>query len=150
MAASLKSYLQKKFGDRLNITTFQSSENCLENLSRNTHVVILDHTANGRQEMEMQRSIKAINPQTEVIMFTDEAGIAAGLYRKESRGYVTGNNRLLNSISHLINRTITEPVRYIIREFGVSTFMVIFLTTFISMGLVVYFVLKHIHSLHGQ
>lgn len=149
MAASLKSYLQKKFGDRLNITTFQSSENCLKNLDRQTHVVILDHHANSLQEVEMMRSIKAINPQTEVIMFTDEAGIAAELYRKGSRGYVTKNNYLLNSIPRLINRTITEPARYIIREFGVSTFMAIFLTTFISMGLVVYFVLKHFHSLNG-
>ena len=146
IAASLKNYLTKKFGTRLNITTFQSTENCLSSLNDNTHVVILDQDFDANRETDMRRSIRTINPQTEVIMFknNDEAGIAAELFRKGSRSYVTKNNYLLRSISWLIRKTVTEPIRYVIREFGVPTFVVVFLSTFVIMGLVVYFVLQNI------
>lgn len=146
MAASLKNYLIKKFGQHLNITTFQSSENCLQNLNKETHVVILDQDLLSAKEADVRLSIKAINPKAEVILFVnnDEAAVAAELFRKGSRGYITRNNYLLNKISWLIRKTITEPIEYIIREFGVPTFMLIFFSTFIVMGVIVYLVLKQI------
>ena len=145
MASSLKNYLTTKFGERLNITIFGKGESCLGKINNDTHVVILDRDDNTKKELMLLNSIKAINPATEVIVFVenDEAKVAAELFRTGSRSPVTKNNYLVDKLSWLIRKTVTDPIRYIIREFGVSTFMLIFFSTFIAMGVVVFFVLKY-------
>lgn len=142
--ADLKYYLINKFGTGIQITTFTDGESCLKNIDKHTHIVILDYYLNGQNGLEVLKSIKDINPKTEVIMFTNNEDISMAIesFRMGAKDYVIKGKGSSNKIYQLIYHIITEPIRIIVREFGVSKYMAIFLMTFVTMGAVVFFVLR--------
>lgn len=139
----LKHYLINKFGMSVQISTFSDGESCLAKVDKQTHVVILDYFLNGQNGLEILKSIKDINPKTEVIMFTsnEEIGAAIESFKMGATDYILKGKGSSNKIYKLVYHIITEPIRIIVREFGVSKYMAIFLLTFVTMGIVVYFVL---------
>jgi DNA-binding NarL/FixJ family response regulator len=139
----LKYYLINKFGANLQISTFSNGESCLEKIDAQTDIVILDYFLEGKNGLEVLKSIKDINPKTEVIMFTsnENTGMAIESFRTGAKDYVIKGRGSINKIYNLVYHIITEPIRMIVREFGVSKYVAIFLMTFVTMGLVVYFVL---------
>ncbi|HXD94666.1 MAG TPA: response regulator, partial [Bacteroidia bacterium] len=58
MVTALKQYLQNKFGISLVISTFNDGESCLEKIDKETHIVILDHNMQGKNGIEVLKSIK--------------------------------------------------------------------------------------------
>ncbi len=58
LATSLKYYLQNKFGDDLQITIFNNGDSCLEKIDKYTHIVILDYCMDGKNGLEILKSIK--------------------------------------------------------------------------------------------
>lgn len=143
-ANNLKSFLFVKFGDRLNITTFQDGQNCLHNLSDETHIVILDYEPDNNEKFEMMRSIKAVSPGIEVIMLTNEESKIDPISKRVNYyGYILRNNHLMRKLSYTVDKLVREPIRYVIREFGVPTFIAVFFSTFTTMGMVVYFFLTY-------
>lgn len=78
VANGLKHFLGKKFTD-VTISRFYDCRTCLKKINRDTQVVILDHVIHGRSGEEAMRSIKTINPDTEVIMHTSREDVAAML-----------------------------------------------------------------------
>lgn len=139
VVSDLKIYLNHRFGNDINISTFYDGESCLEKLDMDTHVVILDYFLNGQNGLEILKLIKEKNPKTEVIMLSGNEDIALAIqsFRNGATDYVIKGQGALKKISKLILNIITEPIRIIVREFGVSKFMAIFLLTFITMGIVV-------------
>lgn len=146
MVVALKQQLQSRFGLDLNIKTFYDGESCLENIDNNTHIVILDHFLNGKNGLEVLKEIKEINPKTEVIMLTSNEDITLAIqsFRAGATDYVVKGPSSLKKITKLVYQVITEPIRIIVREFGVSKFMAIFLLTFLLMGVVVTCVLYNL------
>ncbi|MBI3519151.1 MAG: response regulator [Bacteroidetes bacterium] len=146
MVVALKQYLQSRFGLDLNISTFYDGESCLEKIDKNTHIVILDHFLNGKNGLEVLKEIKEINPKTEVIMLTSNEDISLAIqsFRSGAIDYVIKGPSSWKKITKLVYHVITEPIRIIVREFGVSKFMAIFLLTFLLMGVVVMVVLHSI------
>jgi DNA-binding NtrC family response regulator len=144
MVIALKQYLKNRFGVSLNISTFYDGESCLEKIDNNTNIVILDYFLNGKNGNEILKSIKEINPKTEVIMLSsnEDIGTAIESFRTGATDYIVKNNSAWAKLGQLVNTIITEPIRAMVREFGVSKFVAIFLLTFVAMGAVVYWVLK--------
>jgi DNA-binding NtrC family response regulator len=144
MVTGLKQYLYNRFGKMLNISTFHTGESCLEKVDQNTNLVILDYFLDGKNGNDILKSIKLINPKTEVIILSsnEDIGTAIESFHQGATDYVVKNDKAWKKIIPHVYRSITEPIRKLAREYGFSKFMAIFLFTFILMGLAVLFVLK--------
>jgi DNA-binding NarL/FixJ family response regulator len=146
MVADLKYYLQNRFGVSVRISTFSDGESCLEKIDKDTHIVILDYFLDGKNGLEILKLIKEVNPKTEVIMLSSNEDIVLAIesFRNGATDYVVKGQGSWKKITKLVNYIITEPIRILVREFGVTKFTAIFLLTFVSMGIVVYMVLQSI------
>lgn len=140
MVSTLKQYLQNRFGTMMQISTFSDGESCLAKVDSETQIVILDYNMNGKNGLDILKLIKAINPKTEVIMLSsnEDIGLAIETFRAGAKDYVIKGQGSWKKITSLVNLIITEPIRIMVREFGVSKFTAIFLMTFITMGLAVF------------
>ncbi|MDO9000012.1 MAG: response regulator [Bacteroidota bacterium] len=144
LVANLKNYLTNKFGISLQISTFNDGESCLDKVNTETHIVILDYKMEGKNGLEILRLIKAKNPKIEVIMLSgnEDIALAVETFRAGAKDYVIKGYGSLNKIGKLVRVIINEPLRILVKEFGVSKYMAAFLLTFIGMGLVVAFALN--------
>jgi DNA-binding NtrC family response regulator len=145
IATDLENHLISSFGERLNITTFDDGQDCLQNLNKNTHIVIVDHDVKDQKQAEIVRTIKKRNSNIKVILLLNHGGLgkAADSFRRLTNNSVLKNTYWLKKTSLLIRKLLTDPIRYIIKEYSVPTFMAVFLSTFIIMGIAVYIFLQY-------
>lgn len=148
MVTSLKQYLKSRFGGSVNIRTFLSGESAIEKVDKDTHVVVLDYAMEGKDGLQTLREIKEVNPGTEVIMLSSNNDIAVVIesMREGAADYVVKGPNAWRKLSSLITYIINAPFRLMAREFPVSKFCAIFLTTFITMGAVVATVLNFLQT----
>jgi DNA-binding NtrC family response regulator len=139
VVSDLKIYLNFRFGNDIRISTFTDGESCLKKIDKDTHIVILDYFLNGKNGVEILKLIKDINPKTEVIMMSsnEDVSLAIQSFRNGASDYVIKGEGALKKIKKIVYHIITEPIRIIIREFGVSKYMAIFFLTFVTMGIAV-------------
>lgn len=149
LALSLKKYLINRFDGSINISTFYNGENCLENLDENTNIVIIDYFLDAKEKnaangIGILKIIKERNPKTEVIMLSRNEDIAVAIeaFRSGATDYVLKGVNAYDRLIALVNTAITEPIRIMVREFGVPKFLMLFLLVFIGMATVVLWVLK--------
>lgn len=145
MMIGLRNYLTNKFGANLNITTFTTGASALQKIDQTTNIVILDYNLNGEDGNAVLKSIKKINPNTEVIMLSSNEDIAVAIesFRKGATDYVVKGEKAWEKLTNVILDIITYPVRILVKEFKVSKFVAIFLLTFITMGVVVAVTMKY-------
>lgn len=144
MVAALKQYLEFRFGVSISISTFYDGESCLEKIDKNTHIVILDYFMAGKNGLETLKSIKEINPKTEIIMLSGNEDIALAIesFRMGATDYIIKGPSSWERLTNMVNKIITDPIRAMVREFAVPKFVAIFFSTFITMGAVVFYVLR--------
>jgi DNA-binding NtrC family response regulator len=144
MSNDLKQYLSNRFGKYLNISKFQTGESCLKQINNETKLVILGFYLKGKDGNAILKSIKEINPDTEVIIHTssEDVGTAIESYRNGALDYVLKGQGDKKHIGNIVLQILTYPIRIMVREFGISKFLAIFLLTFFTMALIVVFVLK--------
>lgn len=144
IATTLKKYLENKFGVSVKISTFNDGESCLKKVDKDTHIVILDYFIEGKNGLEILKLIKSKNKKTEVIMLSSNEDIALAIetFRAGAKDYVIKGQGSLKKITKLVNLIITEPIRIMVREFGVSKYMAAFFLTFVTMGIAVLFILN--------
>ncbi len=143
--ADLRNYLENRFGLNLRISTFTDGESCLRKLTKDINIVILDYFMEGKNGLDVLKSIKTISPKTEVIMLSSNENVAVAIesFRLGAKDYVLKGPCAWKKITNLIYYLVTAPIRLLVREFGVSKFMAIFLMTFATMGVVVAVVLHY-------
>jgi DNA-binding NtrC family response regulator len=143
----LQNYLQNRFGTNLNISTFGNGASALQKVDRDTSIVILDYFLEGENGNEVLKSIKKINPETQVIMLSsnEDMGVAIDSFRNGATDYVIKGEKSWKKINSIVYKIITYPIRIMVDEFGINKYIAMFLLTFIAMGLGVYFSLKYIH-----
>jgi DNA-binding NtrC family response regulator len=143
LVTDLKHYLQTRFGVGVNISTFNDGESCLEKVDKTTNIVILDYYLDGKNGLEILKEIKEKNEKTEVIMFSSNEDIVLAIqaFREGAKDFVIKGQGSWTKITKLVNHIITEPIRLMAREFGVSKFVATFIFTFIIMGITVAWVL---------
>jgi two-component system, NtrC family, response regulator AtoC len=139
MVSTLKDYLQNRFGLGIRISTFHDGESCIAKVDKETHIVILDYFMKGKNGLDTLKSIKAINPKTEVIMLSgnEDMALVIDSFRAGANDYVVKGTGAWKKISRVVNHIITAPIRLMVKEFGVSKYFAIFILTFVIMGLVV-------------
>ena len=145
MLTDLRNYLDNRFGKDLNITTFQTGAGVLKKVDGTTNIVILDYYLENENGNEILKSIKLINPKTEVIMLSgnEDMSIAIESFRKGATDYVVKGNKDMKKLSKIILNIITYPIRILVQEFKVTKFVAIFLLTFVAMGIAVAVTMKY-------
>lgn len=150
VAGKLRKYLKKRFGDRLNISLFFTSRSCLRMINGQVHLVVVDdylqessHT--GIAGIDMLQKIKEKDPQTEVVILSsdEDVALAVDAMKLGARDYIRNDRSAWQQILTIIDQTIQQPIRYLIAEFGVNVFMVVFFSTFTIMGVITYLALKY-------
>lgn len=139
LAADLKLFLENRFGTDLNISKFNDGESCLKMVDDLTSIVILDYNLEGQNGLEILKAIKAINPNTEVVMLSgnEDIAIAIQTFRAGAKDYVVKGTGSWRKLTSIVTKILLAPINLIVREFGVSKFVAIFFLTFIIMGVVV-------------
>ncbi|MDF2438389.1 MAG: hypothetical protein K0Q95_2765 [Bacteroidota bacterium] len=142
MTAALRNDLKQQFGSNINITVYNDGKECLEHMHENVHMVILAYDFKKKNSpvngVDLLKFIKKKYPLTEVVMHSsnDDIRVILTSIKKGASSYVVKEANSFSHIRSIINRRFTEPIRRIIREFGVKKFVVIFLTIFLVMGIV--------------
>ena len=138
MVTALEHHLHNKFGNGVRISTFNDGDSCLKKVDKDTDIVILDYFMEGKNGLEVLKSIKSINPKTEVIMLSNNKDMVTAVetFRAGAKDYVVKDNDSWTKITKLVTYIVTEPIRIMVREFGISKFMAIFLLTFVTMGII--------------
>jgi len=139
LVADLRIYLEDVFGETLTISIFNTGESALKKIDKETHIVIIDYYLPGENGNEILKSIKEINPKTEVIMLTSNEDIKAAIdaFRNGATDYVIKGAKSEKKIGSLIYSILAYPIRVLTREFGISKYVAIFILTFISVGVCV-------------
>jgi DNA-binding NarL/FixJ family response regulator len=80
------SFLERRFPNSLLISTFQTSEELLKAINKDSTIVVLDYDLKGEKSELLVREIKIINPKTEVIVLATDNDIAEAIetYKKWS------------------------------------------------------------------
>ncbi len=138
--SSMRNFLSKRFGNDLNISTFYSGESVLKNVNENTNMVILDYFLGDANGNNILKSIKKINPKTQVIMLSknEDVEIAIQAYRRGASTFIVKDGDSIRKISNIIYDILTYPIRYMVREWGFSKYFAIFIMTFITLGIISY------------
>lgn len=133
----LREHLNHRFGKVLNIYTYRSGRTALQEIDANTRIVILDNCLDGESEADVKKSIKLKNPDTEVITLSSSEDIAnaVGNYC-EMTPTPLQQKKMLARISQRIYKIVTYPIYLMVREFGVSKFVAIFLLSWLTVGIV--------------
>ena len=144
MDRDLKQTLTKKFGKSLHISTFHTAESCLKMIDKNTRVAILVSFKEVARKNAMLKSIKTINPKTEVIILSHNDNVENIIesFRSGAADYVIKDSNAYRKVIADIYWKLTEPIRKMGREYGSVKFTTIFVGTFILMGVVILFALK--------
>jgi DNA-binding NarL/FixJ family response regulator len=149
MTAALTDDLKQKFGSNIDITVYNDGKECLENMHENVHMVILAYDFKKKNSpingVELLKFIKKKYPLTEVVMHSsnDDIRVILTSIKKGASGYIVKQSDSFSHIRSIINRRFTEPIRRIIREFGVKKFVAIFLGIFILMGIICWILIKN-------
>lgn len=145
MVIGLRGYLESRFGTDLTISTFSTGHSALQKVDKDTNIVILDYFLEGENGNDVLRSIKQINPKTEVIMLSsnEDMGVAIDAFRNGASDYVVKGTKSWKKLSSIVYDIITYPIRVMVKEFGINKYIAMFLLTFITMGLGIYFTLKY-------
>jgi DNA-binding NtrC family response regulator len=147
-AMRLQFYLNKRFKRDLVISLFNSGAAALSKMNSKTNIVIFDPEIKDESGNELLDVIKKDYPKTEVILLTsnEDIGLAIESFKKGASDVILKNQfSSWRKLSSGIYSIITYPVRIMVKEFGVSKFVAIFLLTFFSMSMTVFFILKWLH-----
>jgi len=153
VAGKLRRYLKKRFGNLLNISLFLNSRTCLNMMYGQVDMVVVDdylyeRGSQGMSGVEVLKKIKDKSPETEVVILTSDesVGLAVEAIKSGVKGYIINRRGAWQRVQALIDRHISQPIKYLISEFGVPKFMVIFLATFAIMGVIVTFTMRYLEK----
>jgi DNA-binding NtrC family response regulator len=150
VAGKLRRYLKKRFGDKLNISLFFNSRSCLRMLNGQVDLVVVDDylqesTHSGIAGLDMLQKVKERDPHTEVIILSSDEDVATAVEAMKlgARSYIRNDRSAWQHILTVIDQNIQQPIRYLIAEFGVNVFMVVFFAVFATMGIITYLALRY-------
>jgi DNA-binding NarL/FixJ family response regulator len=148
-AGKLRKYLKHRFGNILNISLFFSSASCLRMIDNNVDLVVVDDYLNGisnsgRPGVEILKHIKQHHPQTEVVILTsnEDIGLKVEALKSGARDVIPNKRGAFHQVRLLIDKSISQPIRYLVAEYGVRTFVFVFFLVWLLLGLVTWVALR--------
>jgi DNA-binding NtrC family response regulator len=146
IAGKLRRYLLDRFGKLLNISLFFSSRSCLKMIDDHVDLVVVDdylyEGANrGTPGIEVLKKIREKHPKTQVVILTSNEDIATAVdaMKLGARDYIMNRRGAWQRILSIIDKTIHQPIRYFVAEYGVNVFVITFFLTFALVGTAVFF-----------
>ena len=145
IADKLKSFLIRRFGNKLNISLFSTSETFFNQLNPNVDLVVLDDylydeiTNTGANVTELVNKVKEMNNRAEVIVLSSEEGVEAKVnsMKFNSHEIIPNKHGAWSKIHLSLYKIASYPISFLINEFKVTKFVAIFLMTFLTMAAVV-------------
>lgn len=104
------------------ILTYESGTDCIENLYRKPDIVILDFSLPDMQGDKVLKNIKQADPETEVIMISEQEDInkAAEFFKKGAYDFIAkednAKDRLWNTINHIRKSKSLKQENEILRQ----------------------------------
>ena len=144
MVTATRQFLERRFGRSVKITTFNDGESCLKKVDETLHLVILDYYMKNKNGLEILKSIKTINPKTEVIMLTgnEDMVIAIESLRAGAKNYVAKGTGSQGKVTQMVDYLIAGRNRILTKKIYKSKYISIFLITLTIIGLLVVCVMR--------
>jgi two-component system response regulator YesN len=148
-ANGLRKYLKNRFGNKVRLSIYFDSESCLCMMHGQVNLVVLDYNLNekgldSKTGLDVLKTIKLRHPETEVVILTsnEDIGLAIDAITIGAKDFVVKGVGSWQRILAIVDQTVTQPIRFLVTEYGVTKFVGIFLFTFLTMGMVVVLALK--------
>jgi DNA-binding NarL/FixJ family response regulator len=148
-AGKLRKYLAHRFGNILNISLFFSSASCIRMIDEQVDLVVVDDymgtvSKSGRSGVEIVKVIKKQHPNTEVVLLTsnEDIGLKVEALKNGARAVIPNRRGAFQRIRSLIDQSISQPIRYLVAEYGVKTFVFVFFMVWLLIGLVTWLTLR--------
>lgn len=149
VAGKLRRYLKKRFGDLLNISLFINSRACISRMYGQTDIVVVDdylyrHGSRGMSGIEVLKKIKEKDSAVEVVILTSDenVGLAVEAMKMGAKDYILNKPGAWQRLQNIIDKTVSQPIKYLISEFGIPKFVGVFFLTFAVMALIVTFTIR--------
>lgn len=111
----LKSQLSKKIDHDIDINIFVYGENSLDRMDKNPDIVVLDYYLDGIKEdaengLEILKKIKAISPNTQIIMLSSQEDMETALeaIRAGAYDYIIKGEKGIDRLILTLNRLILD------------------------------------------
>jgi len=143
-AKALKKFIEHKFGLFFHVTVFKNIDFALLEVNLNTSIVILNFEQKSIEGSDCYGLIKKINPLTEIIMYVGKDDTLEKINSIRFR-LNTGNfasKKKQRDLRNIYSRVGDIQVKLLGREIKLINLLSIFLLTFMSVGLVVFAVMK--------
>jgi DNA-binding NarL/FixJ family response regulator len=113
MVSGLKNYLTGKFGERLNISTFNDRETCVNCINEETDIVILNSEFENENGNEILSLIKRRNPRTAIIMLSQNENMKAAFesFRTKAKKIAVSNGTYWKKVRSFIKYLIRKPLQ---------------------------------------
>ncbi|HET7818079.1 MAG TPA: hypothetical protein VFL70_02110 [Bacteroidia bacterium] len=152
IATPIKNYLNKKFGAKINVSTFFNVDRCLKAIDKNSHVIILDYLKDNKSDDQQSGTknldkIKKSKPNIEITLITSNKDItrASEEIKHKVYEYIIRKGRYLYDMPQLVKKTVitpvtnlvTFPIKQIAHYYSIQDYLMMFLIVFISIGVLV-------------
>jgi ActR/RegA family two-component response regulator len=165
----LSTYLNTRFGERISISPYSNTEECILYVDKKSHVIILDYFLNHEDRsstkgLKVFESIKKRKPGTKITLLTSREDIEVAIEEMEQGAskYIMKNERGLYDIRFVLDKAvkplktvvfpiITLPIRKLVHYYTIKAYLMMFFVAFISVGALVvagYLGLKFAHFLN--
>jgi len=142
IADKLKHFLEKRFGHMMNVSLFFNSESFFNKLTSNVDLVVVDdylydsNTKTNADVVDIVKRVKAKCTTTEVVVLSSDEDIetAVNAMKVGAQGFIPNQYGAWSKLQSTIYNIAAAPIRFIVREFGVTKFVAIFILTFLSVG----------------
>ncbi len=142
-ADKLRHYLEYMFRDSISIEICKDGKSCIDTITGQTNMVILDYMLDGQNSAGVFELIRLVSPETEILMLTDFSDLALDIesYLEDAEKYAKKKARSWKVIARPINYLGTEPMRYMVKAAGMSKLITMLLMSFATLGITVFYLL---------
>jgi len=148
-AGKLRKYLLHRFGNALKISLFFSSASCIRMIDEQVDLVVVDDymkgvSSSGRSGVEIVKVIKQHHPKTEVVLLTsnEDVGLKIEALKNGAKEVIPNKGGAFHHVRVIIDQTISQPIRYLVAEYGVRTFVFLFFLVWVIIGIVTWVTLR--------
>lgn len=140
----LTSLITERFGSLFLIKTFNDNNSAVNSINETTEIIVFDNSIESNNKEVTMLTMKHSFPGIKTIMrtSTDEIEMTIDDYCKRKSFYLFRKGKTWEKLSPFLY-SVTNPIRKFYQEFLVRKFVVIFLLTFVLMGIGIYYVVRY-------
>lgn len=140
----LTALVTEKFGSLFSIRIFNDNNSAVNSIDDKTEIIIFDNSIESDNKETTLMTMKNSYPGIKTIMRSSNEDIEMAVddYCRRKSFYLFRKGKTWEKLSPFIYN-FTNPIRLFISEFFVRKFLVVFLITFLIMGIGIYYVMTY-------